>query len=312
MSSDAQFQFLALLQKHQLMHIPFENLTLHYSWHRVIDVAPDRLFDKIVRQQGRGGYCMENNSLFHTVLLSLGFRVYMVGARVYDKESSRYAGLTHCLNIVTIHDVRYAVDVCFGAKVPVLPLTLSHNQVQQHSRPGQMRARYDSIPQALSEDQRLWIYEHRIDDQAPWIPQYCFPDFELLPEDIRVLNFTPARSPSSFFTYKLVCVRFTSEDECYSSKQPSNDHQVAGHDQGAEPKTAGAIDGALIVDGHTFKWRKGGQKQWERTLTNEDERAEVLREYFSIHLTDEERRAIKGTAADLSQQRSAASPGIGF
>ncbi|CAH0056028.1 unnamed protein product [Clonostachys solani] len=230
---------------------------------------------------------MDNSSLFHAVLLSLGFKAYMVGAREYGKESSRYAGLTHCLNIAMIHNVRHAVDVYFGAKVPVMPLKLSHNQVQQHLRPGQMHAPYGSI------------YEHRIDDQASWIAQYGVPNFELLLEDIRVLNFTPSRSSSS-----LVCVRLTQQDECYSSSQPSHDHQAVGHDHGVETKTVGAIDEALF--------RKGGQKKWERTLKDEDERAEILSQYFEIHLTRAEPRAIKGTAADISEHRSSVSREMGF
>ncbi|CAG9984422.1 unnamed protein product [Clonostachys byssicola] len=124
MPFDAQFQLLALLQKYQIMHIPPENLALHYFWHCVIDVAPDRPFYNIVRQRRRGGYFMEKNCFLHTVLLSLGFKPCIAGARVY-------AGLTHCLNIVAIHDIRYAIDVCFGAKVPILLLRLSRNRVQQ-------------------------------------------------------------------------------------------------------------------------------------------------------------------------------------
>ena len=42
---------------------------------------PEVLFEKIVGQ-GRGGEGMENNTFFGTVLRSLGFEVYAVGARV--------------------------------------------------------------------------------------------------------------------------------------------------------------------------------------------------------------------------------------
>lgn len=82
---DEQLHVLALLQKHHLAEIPFENLTLHYSFHRQVSIDPEELFKKIVSSyNGRGGYCMENNFLLGTLLRSLGFRVYSAGARVYD------------------------------------------------------------------------------------------------------------------------------------------------------------------------------------------------------------------------------------
>lgn len=74
-------EFLTALQKHQLAAVPFENLSIHYSVTHTIDLNPNSLYEKIVTRH-RGGYCMENNCFFGTVLRSLGFRVYGAGARV--------------------------------------------------------------------------------------------------------------------------------------------------------------------------------------------------------------------------------------
>ena len=74
-------RFLRLLQQHQLAAVPFENLSLHYSPHHSISLDPEYLYSKIVGT-GRGGYCMESNCFFGTVLRSLGFNVCSVGARV--------------------------------------------------------------------------------------------------------------------------------------------------------------------------------------------------------------------------------------
>ena len=79
------YSALTVLQKYHLAAIPFENLELHYSPHHHISVAPVDVFDKIVRRgvaAGRGGWCLEMNSLFGTVLRSLGFEVFATGARV--------------------------------------------------------------------------------------------------------------------------------------------------------------------------------------------------------------------------------------
>ena len=88
LTPEEQLHFLAQLQKHQLAEIPFENLTLHYSFHRQISIDPEELFKKVVSDNnGRGGHCMENNFLFDTLLRSLGFRIYSAGARVFDDGS---------------------------------------------------------------------------------------------------------------------------------------------------------------------------------------------------------------------------------
>ena len=73
--------FLAELQKRNLARVPFESVSLHYSRHRLLSLDPEDLFEKIV-MNSRGGYCMEVNAFFGTVLRSLGFTLRSVGARV--------------------------------------------------------------------------------------------------------------------------------------------------------------------------------------------------------------------------------------
>jgi arylamine N-acetyltransferase len=78
-------EYLGLIQTHHLVEVPFENLTLHYSHHRQISIHPEELFKKVVSDDnGRGGYCMENNCLLGTLLRSLRFNLYSAGARVFD------------------------------------------------------------------------------------------------------------------------------------------------------------------------------------------------------------------------------------
>lgn len=85
----AGLEYLKLLQAYQLAAVPFENLSLHYSPERTISIDKDDLFEKIIGLKktesgsGRGGYCMENNLFFGTVLKTLGYEVVPIGARVY-------------------------------------------------------------------------------------------------------------------------------------------------------------------------------------------------------------------------------------
>lgn len=79
--SERRLALLTTLQQHQLAHVPFENLSLHYSPHRTIALDAASLYGKIVERR-RGGYCMENNCFFGAVLRGLGFSVCSVGGRV--------------------------------------------------------------------------------------------------------------------------------------------------------------------------------------------------------------------------------------
>ncbi|QPC73060.1 hypothetical protein HYE68_003812 [Fusarium pseudograminearum] len=286
LSTEAQIDFLFSLTKRQLLAVPFENLTLHYSWHRTVDVNADHLFTKIVTER-RGGYCMENNSFFHTVLVSLGFEVYMVAARVFSPDAKRYGGITHCLNVVTIGDKSYAVDVGFGGRTPTIPMEILDGKVFQRTDSGQMRLRHDTIPEYLTK-QKVWIYEFRSNESGEWIPQWCFIDHEVLPDDIRAMNMAPSKSPSSFFTFKVIAVQSVSEKEDFSEMETRDLKNVGGD-----------IDGSVFIDGNVMKYRKAGVVKMEKTFETEDERLEALKKYFGIELTEENKRAIRGTAGAI-------------
>jgi len=80
-----------------MARVPFENLVLHYSTHHSVILERDFLFDKMV-VRGKGGYCMENNLFFATVLRTLGYTVLAGGARVskavsHGQDDGSYTGL---------------------------------------------------------------------------------------------------------------------------------------------------------------------------------------------------------------------------
>ncbi|KAF8542284.1 hypothetical protein BDD12DRAFT_876894 [Trichophaea hybrida] len=63
-----------------LRYIPFESLSLHYSPTPTpeINISLDALFKKIITPRNRGGYCIENNTLFYALLQILGFTVGLI------------------------------------------------------------------------------------------------------------------------------------------------------------------------------------------------------------------------------------------
>lgn len=80
-----ELETLGKLVARQLATVPFESLSLHYSKTRLLSLDLDDLFDKIVVRH-RGGYCMELNTFFGAILRSMGYRLYSVGARVYEGQ----------------------------------------------------------------------------------------------------------------------------------------------------------------------------------------------------------------------------------
>lgn len=291
LSDQSKYDFLDLLQKHELVKVPWENLTQHYSWHRVVNVKPPHLFSKIVKNEGRGGYCMEANHFFHTILLSLGFDAYMAGARIHSPATGSYGGWTHVVNIVTVGEQRYLLDGGFGANGPSKPLLLKHDQPEVQVNPADMRVVYEALPQHRDRSQRVWIYQHRINKESDWVTQYCFTDTEFLPADIENMNFSPWLNPQSFFTHKVVATRFTTSLETDSEEgEPRSPN---------EAELKGEIDGAIIINHSYLKWRRHGTTVRYIEFQNEEDRVQALERYFGIVIAQQDREAIMGTAAQI-------------
>jgi arylamine N-acetyltransferase len=324
--STSQLDFLHVLQKHQIVKIPWENLALHYSWHRTINVAPPRLFHKIMRSQGRGGYGLEVNHLFHTVLLSLGFDVHLAGARVHDPATATYGGFTHVVNLVTVAGIKYLCDAGFGPAGPSRPLALIAGDVQTHVAPAEMRVVCEPVRGGVKAGEKVWVYQHRYvgipaaaaaaqqhrsddashddddddddDDNddgvrrdspmSQWNTCYCVAEVEFLPADVHTLNFALQLNPQSVVTHKVVASRFTTSYERNSTRGPGSPF---------EREMEGEIDGTITLDGDVLKWRRRGKKVVEERFRCEAERVEALQMFYGVALADEDVDAIKGTAA---------------
>ena len=265
---------LRTIQQHQLATVPFENLSLHYSPHHSVDLHPDFLYDKIVNK-GRGGYCMENNCFFGTVLRSLGFKVYSAGARVHE-GSGIYTPWSHMINIITLaNGERYLIDVGFGNNGPTCPLLLIDGYEAQSIAPASMRLVCEKIPATFNPHDRLWIYQHRISPASDWEPMYCFTETEFLPRDFEMMNFWTSQSRKSLFTNCIMCVRKIMDERS---------HELVG---------------TLILTGAEVKRRVGEKTEHLKTCKTEEDRVEVLENMFGVKLTNEEKSAIGGLVTQL-------------
>lgn len=117
-------QTLETLHFAHIHSIVFENLDIHLV--RPIEIEIRKIFDKIVRR-GRGGFCYELNTLFASLLHSLGYDVTVHAARVVT-AGSRWIPFGHlCLNVEC--GGRWLVDVGFGNSFQ-RPLEISRQGVQ--------------------------------------------------------------------------------------------------------------------------------------------------------------------------------------
>ncbi|KAH6633336.1 arylamine N-acetyltransferase 1 [Boeremia exigua] len=274
LDTEDTLKYLALLQKHHLATIPFENLTLHYSAHHSVNIHPQALFTKIIGDNnGRGGYCMENNALFGTLLFSLGFNIYSTGARV--SNGGVFTGWSHMVNIVTIGETKYQIDVGFGSNGPVMPMPLDRSGViREHIKPAAARLQWRNIPGNTDPNQRLWVYEHRPGAESDFTLMYCFTELEFQPTDYTLMNYFTSTSKHIFFTRAIVLEKKILDD-------------------------AGELVGQLIMSDRDLKWRIYGKKEKQIEFNSEEDRLGALEEHLGIHFGEMERIGIRGLPSEI-------------
>jgi N-hydroxyarylamine O-acetyltransferase len=121
---------LAVLHDLHTLHpaaIAFEGLDPFLS--RSVSIESGAIQAKLA-QGPRGGYCHEQNALFHDVLAAIGFSVAALGARVLWMTPGRKAPLTHRLTLVDLPEGRFVADVGFGGQTATAPLRLESGPEQ--------------------------------------------------------------------------------------------------------------------------------------------------------------------------------------
>jgi N-hydroxyarylamine O-acetyltransferase len=185
---------LALLHEAHLRAIPFENIDVLLD--RPPLLTPAALQDKLVARR-RGGYCFEQNGLFHLALAASGFRLRPHLARVLFNRPLP-GPRTHQFLTVSLDGRDWLADVGFGGPGLFSPLPLEPGRVDtQHG----MRFR-------LHPDPELGMILQRGRDDG-WVDLYAFADEACLPVDIEMGNHFTATSAQSPFRRTLVCARTT-------------------------------------------------------------------------------------------------------
>ncbi|KAI1616781.1 N-hydroxyarylamine O-acetyltransferase [Exophiala viscosa] len=275
---------LSRLQLRQMAFNPWGNVALHYSWHRALPLDHQALFHKIVERK-LGGYCMENNAFFSTILRSLGYQLYVTGARIsYSLDGNGldpggFAGWQHEVIIVTIDGQKYLADVGFGSQplIDALPLDKTSTKAYRSVPGAECRLVYRNIASNTDPSQKLWVFETRNKTKPGWAGGYCFSELEWLPSDFDIINYRTSNDPKSWFTHRLVLAKILIDDETRTNPT-----------------------GTLIVSGNVIERRLGeAKKEVVVDAKSENERVLGLRTWFGIVLRPEEERGIAGMASEI-------------
>lgn len=124
-SLEPNIETLRALHIAHATHIPFENLSLFVGEPILLD--SEALQQKLIVRR-RGGYCLEQNLLFASVLEALGFEVRRLAARVRFR-TEKVLPRTHVLLLVSLEHGRYLVDVGFGAEGLFYPVPLEGAEI---------------------------------------------------------------------------------------------------------------------------------------------------------------------------------------
>ncbi len=190
---------LAVLRALTVLHpqaIPFE--TLDPLLGRPVALDRAALQAKLVHGR-RGGYCQEQNLLFHDALAAMGFRVAALGARVIWMSPGHDAPLTHRLTLVSLGGENFIADVGFGGQTPTAPLRLEPG-LEQETPHGRYRlARHGETHES----------QFRLRDE--WAPMYRFTLSPLTPVDFEVANWFTSTYPRALFVRNLLVARVVGE-----------------------------------------------------------------------------------------------------
>lgn len=106
-------EYLIRLHIGHLTHIPFETFDLIDL--KQLNISPDYIFDRIVRQN-RGGVCYQMNGFFSLILKSLNYNVQLIPCGVYSVDGNYfYDDHSHLSLCVTLDNgERILCDVGFS------------------------------------------------------------------------------------------------------------------------------------------------------------------------------------------------------
>lgn len=216
--------------------IPFENLDVLLG--RGVDLAPDAVFDKLVRRR-RGGYCFEQNGLFLAALTALGFHAVPLSARVrIDRPREFLPPRTHLFLRVELDGKSWLTDVGVGA--------LSLTGAIRFGVEGEQPTPHE--PRRLVREDGRWFHQARLGDT--WTDVYEFTGEEMPPIDRELANWFTSTHPQSHFLGRLIVARAAPDGRRITLQ--NSDLKVRERDGRATVQTVASPEELLVVLAERF------------------------------------------------------------
>ncbi len=245
---------LATLEKIHQLHpraIAFENINSFLA--ERVSLQPDAVFEKLVNQ-GRGGYCFEQNLMLGSILKQLGFRVTEHAARVIWRSPEKTEmARTHMLLKVDMGEQSWIADVGFGGLTMTAPLRLE---------PGLVQYTPNEAFRILQDGDEFTI---AVSLNGEWKSMYVFDLVPQYPVDFEMANHYVATHPQSHFVDNLVMAR-ADKDSRHALENRTYTRYILKNDMGATDTKSGSgekiekqsrriVDFEELLDllGHTFK-----------------------------------------------------------
>lgn len=242
---------------------------------------------------------MQNNSLFATLLRSLGYIIVTAGARVAadlgqtytsekDPDDVAYGGYTHQVNFVTIGGQKYFIDVGFGTQGPTVPIPLIDGVTalqtgvpDRVAGTSQLTRGFTGNHTSRTPEQMVWRYNVKhgaaSDTTKNWFPIYCFNETEFMPHDFEISSAFVSTSRTTIFVNSVFFVKY-----------------IAG-----EGDDEGHLIGELTMADKVIKERRFGDSKVLKECDTEEERVQGLREILGLTLSLGESEGIKGYHTEI-------------
>ena len=190
------------------------------------------------------------------------------------------------MNLVTIQDQAYAVDVGFGGRGQTQPLPLVRTpepdreaRVDEVIAPATGRLVLKNLPEHTNRDRKIWMYQWRSNDDAEWDDKYAFTEEEFMPVDFQAMSVNISYRRNSFFMHSLAMTRM-----------------VLAQEIGEE---GDGIVGEIALTGDRVRRYLGGKEDVSEQFETEADRLKALKKWFGIELSQRQKTGVKGTAIAL-------------
>ena len=188
-AEEPSLKFLMELQSRHLLSIPFEDLDIPDR--NRIELDLDKIYNKIIPSK-RGGFCYELNGLFYWLLTSLGFKVEMLSARVFNSKKNEFGPEYDHMTLLVHLNRDYLVDVGFGDSFR-RPIQMPDGEVEDTSGYYKiLKKENDSFELLKKED-------------VGFLSQYSFTTYPQRLEAYKDMCDFQQDSPTSHFRTRMLC-----------------------------------------------------------------------------------------------------------